>query len=281
MSRRFRLLALDVDGTLLDRLGVLRESTIAAIARAQRSGIRPVLCTGRRFRRAKPIAERLGIDAPIVCNSGAIVKTPDGRNTLRRADFNPSDIADLFAFFLENDQPAVAFADRGVDGPDFFVPALRTGRPLFDEYVEMNEPYASVVADWPTGLAVEPLFHLCAIGERPAMSRLELALHDRFPDRFRTFTQKSPHYTGTMCEILRRDAGKWTAVLHLAELWGIAPEEICAVGDDMNDLPMIEGAGFGVAMGHAPEVVRLAADHVTGDHDQDGVAALVDHILSA
>ena len=84
-----------------------------------------------------------------------------------------------------------------------------------------------------------------------------------------------------MCEVLRHDAGKWTAILHLAGLWGITPQEICAVGDDMNDLPMIAGAGLGVAMGHAPESVRAVADLVTGDHDQDGVSMLVHDVLLA
>ena len=79
-----------------------------------------------------------------------------------------------------------------------------------------------------------------------------------------------------MCEVLRGDAGKWTAVLHLADLWGIAADEVCAIGDDMNDLPMIRGAGLGVAMAHAAEVVRAAADHVTLGNDEDGVAVLID-----
>jgi hypothetical protein len=81
--------------------------------------------------------------------------------------------------------------------------------------------------------------------------------------------------------VIRHDAGKWAAILHLAELWGVGPAEICAVGDDMNDLPMIAGAGLGVAMGHAPASVLAAADHVTGDHDQDGVSMLVHNVLLA
>ena len=101
----------------------------------------------------------------------------------------------------------------------------------------------------------------------------------RLPDRVRTFVQRSPRYLGTMCEVLRHDASKWAAILHLADLWGVRPEEICAVGDDMNDVPMIRGAGLGVAMGHAPAAVLDAADLVTGDHDNDGVALLVDRLL--
>ena len=68
---------LDVDGTLLDPDGTLRPRTAAAVARAAQAGIRPILCTGRRYRRALPIAQQLGLDAPLVCNSGAIIKDPE------------------------------------------------------------------------------------------------------------------------------------------------------------------------------------------------------------
>lgn len=113
------------------------------------------------------------------------------------------------------------------------------------------------------------------------MLSLESTILDRFSGRVQTFVQKSPLYAGTMCEVLRHDASKWTAILHLAALWGIDPSEICAVGDDMNDLPMIARAGLGVAMAHAPSVVRDAAGHVTLDNDEDGVAVLIDDVLLA
>src|SRR6478609_10318431 len=109
---RYRILALDVDGTLLDREGVLRPSTAAAVARAARAGIRPVLCTGRRYRRARTVTEQLGLDAPIVCNSGAIVKDPASHGTLWRADFDAALAADVRALFHAHDEPAVVFTDR-------------------------------------------------------------------------------------------------------------------------------------------------------------------------
>jgi hydroxymethylpyrimidine pyrophosphatase-like HAD family hydrolase len=277
------VLALDVDGTLLDRDGALRPSTAEAVARAARAGIRPVLCTGRRYRRARPVADSLGLDAPLVCNSGAIVKEPAGHRTLWRADFDAPLLAEILAVFRARDEPVVSFTDRDPDGPDFLVERAATGRPLFDDYVDQNRDHAGVEPGWTDRDAPSPSahFHLCAIGSRPAMLAFERAVLDRLGGRVRTFVQRSPRYAGTMCEVIRHDAGKWAAILHLAGLWGVASAEICAVGDDMNDLPMIAGAGLGVAMGHAPDAVRAAADLVTGDHDQDGVAMLVHDVLLA
>ena len=279
----FRLLALDVDGTLLDREGRLRPSTAAAVARASAAGIRPVLCTGRRYRRARPVAERLGLDAPLVCNSGAIVKGADGVETLWRADLDRPTLDDVLVLFRRAAEPLLAFTDRGPDGPDFLVEQAATGRPLFDDYVSQNAGHVGLFPGWADrpGDHADAHFHLCAIGSRENMLAFELEVLARVGGRVRTFVQKSPNYAGTMCEVLRADAGKWAAILHLAELWGIRPDEVVAVGDDMNDLPMIVGAGLGVAMGHAPEPVLAAADFVTGNHDEDGVAMLVDRVLLA
>ena len=105
------------------------------------------------------------------------------------------------------------------------------------------------------------------------------AAHRTITGRIQTFVQRVPRYRGTMCEILRHDAGKWAAILHLAQLWGIEPAAICAVGDDVNDIPMIRGAGLGVAMGHARPEILAAADLITGGHDEDGVAMLVENVL--
>ncbi len=278
-TRRYQLLALDVDGTLLDRGGAIRPRTARAIALAARRGIRPVLCTGRRYRRALPIALQLGLDAPLVCNSGAIVKDPQGHATLWRADFDPALRDDLFRAFAEHGEPIVGFSDLGPDDSDFVVAQHATGRPMFDEYVELNRPHARVDPGW--SKRDDPHFHLCAIGERSRMTALESSLLGRFPGRIRTFVQRSPSYSGSMCEVLRDDASKWAAILHLAGIWGIDPSEIVAVGDDMNDLPMIQGAGLGVAMAHAPEVVLAAADHVTLCNHNDGVATFIEDVLLA
>lgn len=279
-SGRFRVLALDVDGTLLDRSGHLRPTTVRAVARAAEAGIRPVLCTGRRYRRALPIARELGLDAPLVCNSGALVKASSDHRTLWRADLDPGLVADLLDLYDGRDEVVVSFTDRPPDGRDFLVARDPTGRPLVDDYLTQNRPHAAVDPGWVVDPGRSgPHYHLCVIGDRDAMLDAQRAVEARFPGRFTTFVQRSPRYLGTMCEALRHDASKWSALLHLAELWGIDREEIVAVGDDMNDVPMIVGAGLGVAMGHAPESVRSVADHVTHDEENDGLARFVEDFL--
>jgi Cof subfamily protein (haloacid dehalogenase superfamily) len=287
---RYQILALDVDGTLLDPDGRLRPRTMAAVARAAQAGIRPVLCTGRRYRRARPIAQELALDAPLVCNSGAVIKDPSNHCTLWRADFDARLAAGVLEFFRTQAQPAVVFTDRGPSDADFIIAQYPTGQVHFDDYVEQNREHAEINSAWHWHFSPardqsrpdrfgDPLFHVCAFGTRRRMLEFQQAAQSHFAGGVLTFVQRSPRYRGTMCEILRPDAGKWNAILHLAGLWGVEPSAICAVGDDVNDIPMIRSAGLGVAMGHARPEVASAADLVTGDHDQDGVAMLVDDVL--
>jgi 5-amino-6-(5-phospho-D-ribitylamino)uracil phosphatase len=280
IPHRFRILALDIDGTLLDREGNLRPRTFEAVGRAMKAGLKVVLCTGRRYRRTLPIAHQLGLDTPLVCNSGALVKESRGHRTLWRADLPAEALGPIFHVFQALDEPAVSFTDRDPADFDFLVHASPTGRPLFDDYLDQNRSHAEVDPFWTTRADLSH-YHLCAIGSRPTMLDFERVVLDRLPGQVQTFVQRSHRYAGTMCEILRHDANKWTALTRLANLWEVTSEEICAVGDDMNDLPMIRGAGLGVAMGHANAEILASADLVTGSDEEDGVAMLIEDVLLA
>ncbi len=276
-SLRFQILALDLDGTLLDPQGLVAPETAVAIARAVEAGILPVLCTGRRPRRTFPIARSLGLKTPIVCNSGALIKTLD-EQTLWRADWDRDLLHRVVDVFRRLDEPAISFIDRPGDQADFVVATPRTGRPLFDDFLDQNRSFAEVAPGWAEE-ADRVHFHLTAIGTREAMLTLEQALLENLEGRVQTFVQKSPSYAGTMCEVLRSDANKWTAIRQLCAIWGVEPAQVCAVGDDMNDIPMLRGAGLGVAMGHASPEVRASAHRVTGTNRVGGVAQLINEIL--
>lgn len=279
MVGRWAVLALDLDGTLLDPEGSVSPGVRAALGRARAAGIRPVLCTGRRFRRTLPIARSVRLDSPLVCHSGALIKTADEATTWR-ADWDRGLFEAVLAVFRRAGQLPISFHDRAETEADFVVDVAQTGDPLIDDFLLGNAEYAEVAPGW----ADDPdrtHFHLTAIGERPRMLELQRALGEALGDRVQTFVQKSPSYAGTMCEVLRADANKWSAIGRVCEGWGVGLDRVVAVGDDMNDVPMIAGAGLGVAMGHAPAVVRSAARLVVGTNAEDGVARLIDDVLLA
>src|SRR5262245_48834893 len=185
-AHRFQILALDIDGTLLDPDGTLRPRTLAAVTRAAQVGIRPVLCTGRRYRRAWPVAQQLKLDSPVVCNSGSIIKDPASHHTLWRADFDCTLVAEVVELFRSQGQPAVAFTDRSLEEPDFIIAAYPTGLDCFDDYVRQNHQHAEIDAHWRPAARHPPentltqhrchtLFHICAIGTRSQMLEFQQA----------------------------------------------------------------------------------------------------------
>jgi HAD superfamily hydrolase (TIGR01484 family) len=277
-DRRIRLLALDVDGTLLGDAGEPRPGLAAALQAAQDRGLRLILCTGRRYRRAAAAAERFGLDAPLVCNSGAIVKDPRSHSTLWRADLHPETVARLLRLIVHEGKQPLSFVDHGPSGPDFTIEAYPTGDPDFDDYVAANRDHAAIEPGW-VARAIQGLgrthFHFCALGDRPRMLRLAHHLTANLPGEILCFVQRSPRYHAWMCELLRADAGKWSALCQIAQRWGILPGEICAIGDDVNDRPMIAAAGCGVAMPHAPPEVREVADFVLPDQPDTALANFV------
>jgi hydroxymethylpyrimidine pyrophosphatase-like HAD family hydrolase len=286
--RRIRLLALDVDGTVTNSRHEVDAATCAAVARARAAGIRVVLATGRRYRDTLPVAARVGVDGPLITASGALIKRPTDHATVSRADFGDGVLAGVIEALLAAGHEPVLYADSFADGFDFFCRSLPDpdagqgsgAEGCLEEYLAVNRGLARVTPDLhrrpPAGV-----FAGFAMGERSAMLDLERSLGTMFPEQLSLHTIRSPRYQGWMCEIAPARVTKWTGVLAVANAWGIAADEICAVGDDVNDLPMIVGAGLGVAMGNGQPVVREAADMVVGAHDEGGLVELIDRLVAA
>jgi len=111
------------------------------------------------------------------------------------------------------------------------------------------------------------------------MLELERELDSRCPGALSLHVIRSPRYRDWMCEIAPEGVTKWSGVLGVASAAGIDPGAVCAVGDDVNDLPMIRAAGLGVAMGNASPEVLAAADRVVAGHDDGGIDELAELIL--
>ncbi len=275
---RFRLLALDIDGTLINSREELTPATHEAIRRARRSGIQVVLATGRRYSRSLEYTVRLELDLPIVTASGALIKRPIDHQTLFRAEFRPAVLGDVLAHLANAGYDAVLYTDSFAEGFDFYCPRLDVAQPELAEFYGKNENCGRAVADV---MAAPPdgIFAGFAMGTKSQMLRLADELLSRWNDELSIHVLRSPRYTGYMCEIAPAGVSKWSGVLHVAEQFGITCEQICAVGDDVNDVPMIRGAGLGVAMGNALDEVKAVADRVAPGHDSDGLVAVVDWLL--
>ncbi len=274
-----RLLAIDIDGTLVNSANQLTPGVCAALRRAQSAGIRIVLATGRRYSRTLPLVAPLALDLPLVTASGALVKCPLSHQTLFQAEFDPQALRAMLAHLDLNGHHAVMYSDSFAAGFDFYCRTLDVDTPELTDFYTFNRNCArvmpSLLSDPPSGL-----FAGFAMGRQMPMWTLCDELQRLWPAQLEVHVLRSPRYLGYMCEIAPAGITKWSGIRQLAEQYGIADAEICAVGDDVNDLPMIRAAGLGIAMANAVPVVKAAAQRIAPSNDQDGVAQVVDWLLA-
>ena len=284
-----KLVAFDVDGTLTNSRHEVTAATRAAVATVRAAGIEVVLATGRRYRDTLPVAAALGLAGPLVTASGALVKRTTDHATLFRAAFAPGVLARVLDAIVSAGHEPVVYSDSYADGFDFHCRSLpleprhADGHPHglaeLAEYLERNRELARVDPELQRRPPADA-FAGFAMGPLEPMVGLERSLHAAFPGQLSLHTIRSPRYLHWMCEIAPGGVTKWSGIEAVARDLGIAPDEICAVGDDVNDLPMIRSAGVGVAMGNARPEVLAAADLVVADHDRDGIVELVERLLS-
>ena len=279
-----RLLVLDIDGTLTNSRHEVSDATCRAIARVRAAGVRVMLATGRRYRDALPVVERLEIIEPLVTASGALVKRPGDHATLHRAAFAAGVLPAVLDLVVAAGHEPVVYTDSFADGFDFHCRSLESVAALpagggFAEYLGLNRGLARVEPD----LHREPppdAFAGFVMGGREPMEALEKQLRDRFAESLSLHTIRSPRYSQWLCEIAPAGVTKWSGVVAVAAAAGIAAAEICTVGDDLNDLPMVRAAGLGIAMGNARDELQAVADRVVGTHDGSGIADVVDLVLA-
>jgi len=274
----YRLLAIDIDGTLINSRSELTPAIRAALARAGEAGIHVVLATGRRYSHALPLVEPLGIDVPLVTASGALVKDPLDHRTLYQARFEPQVLLDVVNIVDHCGYDPVVCADTFAEGFDYYHARLDVRTPELAYYFARNPGRGRL---WPELLTDPPpgVFSVFSTGTQEQMLELEAALRRALPDKLHTHVLRPPRYIGFFTEIAPVGVTKWSAIQRLARDWGIEDAEICAVGDDMNDIPMIRAAGLGVAMGNAQPAVKAAADRIAPGHDEDGLAEVIAWLL--
>jgi 5-amino-6-(5-phospho-D-ribitylamino)uracil phosphatase len=275
---RYRILAIDVDGTLVNSQDELTAGVREALVRAARAGIHVVLATGRRYSRTLHLVEPLGIAVPLVTASGALVKDPGDHRTLYRAEFDHAALAAAMRIIDSCGHDVLLCSDTFCDGFDYYLATPNARGPELAEYLLMNPGCGRI---WPAMIADPPphAFAGMVMGSRQQMLDLDDRLHRELPGGLSTHVLRSPRYRGFMCELMPAGVTKWSAIRRLAADWGIGEEEICAVGDDVNDIPMIRAAGLGIAMGNALPPVKAAARRIAPTHDEDGLAQVVEWLL--
>lgn len=271
-----RLLALDIDGTLLDPQFQISAANMAALKRAHEAGVEIVLGTGRRHTFAMPVAETLGFDIWLISSNGAVTKS--SRGELFHRDLLPANVARKLMAHMDAFRSHVVLT-FDVDGRGALViESADTLNGSIQRWMEKNSEYILTTVPIENSLTSDPVQAMfCGPIARMKEAEAHLAKAD-FAGEFTAL--KTQYEARNLCivDVLNKECSKGHALRRWAEYRGYRREEVMAIGDNYNDLEMLEFAGIPYIMGNASEDLKASTFKITLGNDESGVAAALEEV---
>lgn len=272
------MVVLDVDGTLLSPAGQVTPRVKAAIHRTLDSGILVCFATGRNWTESRDVLEALEHYPTAVFVGGAMVMDTHQQATLHRTLVDPVLASQVCQYLEESGHAALALQDHGTAGVDYLISGnadLNAATQAWMSITQAKVEQVPSLADYPH----EHTIRLGICDGTEEVGRIKQGLERHFGSRLFCQSLMVPAYGVEVLEIFDPAVNKWEGILHLARRHRIDPRQIVAIGDDVNDLPMIRKAGLGVAMGNARDEVKAAAKRVIGTNQEEGLAAFLDELV--
>jgi len=272
-----RLIAIDIDGTLLNSHVQISQGNLTALRRAHEAGVEIILVTGRRHAFALPVAEALGFPLWLISSNGAVTKSLSGE-LFHRDILSAATVRKLLDWMDEYRANAVVTFDRDDQGALAIERADELNASI-SRWMEKNAAFISRYVPLETCLVTDPIqamFCGSLARMRGAQERLSASGMEHEISVLRTEYEKRDL---TIIDVLNYGCSKGHAVERWANRRGIKPEQVVAIGDNYNDVEMLEFAGLPVIMGNACEELLRAGYNRTVSNDEDGVARAIEDAL--
>lgn len=261
----YKLIAIDLDGTLLTDDLKVSPGTVKAIQQSVEMGTMVTIATGRMFSSAKQFAQQLGINVPLITYQGAIIMDVDEKEVVYERLISTDISRKLVEISSEKNIHLQVYQD------DILYGAVENEK-LVAYAAGVKVPY-TVEPDL-LKLAEKGFTKALIIEEPELIDKLQVELKALFGDRAHIAKSK-PHFL----EVTHPEANKGLALLHLAQTLGIQQSEIIGIGDNHNDRELIETAGLGVAMGNAVQEMKDIADYVSLTNNEEGVKHVIEKFV--
>lgn len=259
-----KMIATDIDGTILPYHGEFSQKTKDCIKRLNDSGIKVILVTGRMHSSATPLAAQLGLNLPIISYQGGLIKDMSGK-TLFQTELNSDVAKEIINWGRKNNVHLNLYIDDKlyVEQDDEIIKYYIQGK--FVDYTVCSFD----------DLEIKNVNKLLAIDIHDAdrvTSWVDI-LKEKYPDLY--IVKSTPYF----CEIGSANAKKSLGVEFLCKMWGIDKSEVMAIGDQNNDIDLIQAGGIGIAMENGTPELKQVADYITNSVENDGFVSAVEKFI--
>jgi len=262
---KYRLLAADLDGTLLDETYSVKSELLSVLREARKKGIELLVATGRLYPSALPFVKDLGVRLPVIASNGAVVKNPETDELIQHLPLD-RELA-VEALKLTSGGSAQRFVNIR---DNFYTDATDIDTKKYSESLRINferrVPLEEVVTEDPTMVVIRD--------REDEIARLTERLRQHFGTRVYLANSK-PFFL----DINHPQVSKGAALLNLCRIIGVRPAEVVAIGDGWNDVEMFRVAGVGAAVANAPLLLKEEADYVCVNPSYQGVIEVIERFF--
>jgi Cof subfamily protein (haloacid dehalogenase superfamily) len=256
-----KMVVCDLDGTLVQSDLAVSEAVMSAIADCTQAGIKVVIATGRMYPSAQPYVIRLGLDTPVICYQGAVVKESVGEQTVRYMNPVPVEVARKLVDYCQAQDIHI----------NVYLDDVLYSRP-HDVYVREYQNTSSIeptLVEDLLDILHSPPPKMVIINNNPqVLEAMKETLGREYGEDMLSWCNSRHNFL----EVTAPKVSKWSAVVALAKQYGIAPEEVMCLGDEENDLSMLIGEGLGLAMANGPLHIQAQAKGTVPSIMEDGAA---------
>lgn len=271
---KYKLIAIDMDGTLLNSENEVSERNKDAIKAATDRGIHVVITTGRVFVSAKYYARLIGITTPIIACNGAYIRELGSDNILFEDSIRDEDCSFLIKTAEESEMYYHLYDDY-----NFYTKELRYSSMKYYKWNESQAPEDRI------NIQIHP--NLLEIIENSNKNMYKMVVIDDDIEKLNKFREKISlnknieivSSWSNNIEIMNKGISKGSGLNHLCQIMNIKKEQVIAIGDNYNDASMFEFAGLSIAMENGEEEVKRMADIITDTNDNDGVAKIIEEVI--
>ena len=268
---KYKMVVIDIDGTLVDKHGNIAEEDKQAVKRLLSSYVTVALSTGRIVQTSLPIIEALELKSYHIFYDGALIFNPKSNSRFFAKPMDAAVVHEAIDFTRKNNIYLELYSQE-----KFF-----SERPNWSDEVHRTFFHAE-----PTKVNFDDIWN------KEKILKAEIVVHndeeamqakifkDKFGDKFHYSIARSPAYPDIdFINIVHPEVNKGEALKKLIDYWGYLPSEVIAIGDGLNDIPLLQAAGVSVAMGNAFDEVKKVSDYITLPIEEHGVASAINFFL--